>query len=56
MVKKEIINGKKYYMCEICKFYYNEKKWAEKCENFCKKYNACSIEITGHAVNIKNEK
>jgi len=36
--------------------YYKEKKWAEKCEEFCKKYNACSIEITKQALNPKEEK
>jgi len=24
--------------------------WAEKCEEFCKKHHACSLEITKHAV------
>jgi hypothetical protein len=56
MVKEEKINGKIYWQCEICEFYYREEKWAEKCEDFCRKNNACSIEITKHAVNPKEEK
>ncbi|MBI2105824.1 hypothetical protein HYT56_03230 [Candidatus Woesearchaeota archaeon] len=52
MVKEIKKENKKYYQCEICKFYYKEKKWAEKCENFCKKHNSCSLEITRHAVEI----
>jgi len=52
MVKEVIKNGKKYYECEECKFYYKTKEWAEKCEEFCKKHNACSIEITKYSVSI----
>ena len=52
MVKEVIKNNEKYYQCEICKFYYKEKKWAEKCEDFCKKYKSCSLEITKHSVKV----
>jgi hypothetical protein len=52
MVKEKTINGEKYYQCEICKFYYKTKDLAQKCEDFCKKHNACSIEITRHSVQI----
>ena len=56
-VVKEIKKfGKTYYQCEICKFYYKDEKWAQKCEEFCKKYKSCSLEITKHAINPKNEK
>ena len=50
MVKEKIKNNKKYYICEECSFAYNDKKWAQKCQNWCKKYNSCNIEITKHAV------
>ena len=56
MVKEKKINGATYYQCEICKFYYKEKSWAEKCEAFCKKHKSCSLEITKHAVNPKESK
>ena len=55
MVKEAKINNKTYYQCEICKFYYLDKNWAEKCEEFCKKHNACSIEITKHAVRLEGK-
>ena len=55
MVKEETINNKTYYQCEICKFYYKEKKWAEKCEEFCKEHKACDVEIAKHAVNPEGE-
>jgi hypothetical protein len=38
------------YVCEVCSLAYKERVLAEKCEDFCKRHNACSIEITVHAV------
>lgn len=55
MVKKVEIEGKTYYQCEICKFYYSEKNLAQKCEKFCKKHSACSTEITKYAVEPKKQ-
>jgi len=56
MVKQIKKGDKVYYQCEICKFTYETKEWADKCENWCKEHNSCNIEITKHAVNIDNEK
>jgi rubredoxin len=42
------------YKCPECGFLYEEKKWAEKCEAWCKEHKSCNIEIAKHAV--KNEK
>lgn len=50
MVKKIKKEGKRYYQCEECKFLYNERGWAEKCEEWCKKKHSCNIEITKHAI------
>lgn len=55
MVKEEKINGKEYYQCEICKFYYREKKQAEKCQAWCDKHHSCNIEITKNSVNPKKK-
>jgi len=52
MVKQISKNNKEYYQCEECGFIYKEKSWAQKCENFCKKYKSCSIEITKHSVDV----
>jgi predicted ATP-dependent serine protease len=38
------------YVCKECGFVYEERMWAEKCEDFCGKYHSCSLEITSHAV------
>ena len=52
MVKEEIKNNKKYYVCEECGFLYEEKEWAEKCQIWCKEHNSCNIEITKHASKV----
>ncbi len=43
------------YQCEECKFIYSDKKWAEKCERWCKKHHSCNLEITKHAVKNGNK-
>jgi len=55
MVKEETRNGKTYYQCEICKFYYKEKKWAEKCEAWCDEKHSCNIDVVKYAVNLDEE-
>jgi len=55
MVKEKEINGKKYYQCEACLFFYETEKLAQDCEDFCNKHHACSTEITKHAVEIKED-
>ncbi len=44
---------KENFQCEECKLIYKEKSIAEKCEQYCKKYNACNLEIIKHAINEK---
>ncbi len=46
MVKKTNI----FWICEKCKLKYYGKIWAEKCEDWCKKYKSCNLEITKHAI------
>jgi len=51
MVKKIIVDKIKTYQCEDCKLTYLNKKNAEKCEKWCRRYNACNLMITKHAIN-----
>ena len=53
MVVEKNIKGKKFYQCEECKFLYEDKNWAEKCQAWCKENNSCNLEITKHAVKDK---
>ena len=52
MVKEEIKDNKKYYICEECDFAYESKEIAEKCQSWCKEHHSCNIEITKHAMKI----
>jgi len=46
MVKK--INN--LYECEICLLKYKDKRLAKKCQEWCKKYKSCNLDITKFAV------
>ena len=51
---KEIRQGNMvYYTCEECGFAYETKELAQKCRDWCSKHHSCSLEITKHAVNLK---
>lgn len=50
MVKKIFHKGKEVYQCNECKFIYKVRKWAEKCEAWCKKNHSCNIEIVRYAI------
>lgn len=41
------------YQCPECGLKYQEKEWAEKCENWCKEHKSCNLEIIKHAINKK---
>lgn len=56
MVKEKEINNKKYYQCNICKFYYKTKEQVEKCQAWCNKHHSCNIKITKFSVNPEKEK
>ncbi|MBS3113753.1 hypothetical protein J4448_01505 [Candidatus Woesearchaeota archaeon] len=52
MVKTVSKPKRKYYVCEECNFAYIDKKFASKCENWCREHHSCNMEITKHAVNL----
>lgn len=49
MVKKD----NNFYTCKICQLSYKEKKWAERCDAWCRKNKSCNLEITRHAIKSK---
>ena len=53
MVKEVEHMGKTYYQCKRCKFYYKTKDLAKRCEEYCKRLNACDTTIIKHAVELK---
>jgi hypothetical protein len=50
MVKEVIVDGKKIFVCEECSLGYSTIELAEKCEGYCSKNHACSLEIIKNAV------
>lgn len=50
MVREAEVQGSRLFFCGVCDFGYEDRLWAERCEAFCTEHNACSIEITSHAV------
>lgn len=50
MVKEIKVDSKAVFLCEICGLGYKDRKTAEECEEWCRRTNSCSIEITKKAV------
>jgi len=55
MVKEVKDNGRTLYICEACGYAYEQKEWAEKCQEWCQKHQSCNIEITANAIPIEPE-
>ncbi|UCH57127.1 MAG: hypothetical protein JSV18_07275 [Candidatus Bathyarchaeota archaeon] len=50
MVSKKEYRGKTIYLCDKCGVGYEIRETAARCEEYCRKHNSCSIEITKEAV------
>lgn len=50
MVRQTKFKDAQAYECDVCGFKYADRKIAEKCENFCRTHNSCSMEITKSAL------
>ncbi len=50
MVKEIVIEGKNIFVCEECGLGYLSIELAKKCEAYCSKNHACSLEIIKNAV------
>jgi len=46
MVSERPHEGETIYTCDICGLGYRERAQAQSCEEYCEKYQSCSIEIT----------
>jgi rubrerythrin len=45
LVKEVEKSQKKYFLCEVCGFAYNDQKTAEECESWCRKNKSCNLNI-----------
>lgn len=43
----------KTYKCSECGLSYTDKDLAKKCEEWCRKYHTCNVEIMKHSVEQK---
>ena len=43
-------DDKRHHQCSECGLHYEDKKYAEECEAWCKAHQSCNLEITSHAV------
>ena len=50
MVKEIEYQDKEHYYCEECKLVFEDKNWAEKCEEWCKENNSCNMQVTSHSI------
>ncbi|CAE6500863.1 DUF7128 family protein [Candidatus Nitrosotenuis uzonensis] len=50
MVKTIERENQQIHQCNECGLGYEDLETAERCENHCKTYNSCSLEITSHAI------
>ena len=47
---QRVHDNQKHFYCEVCRLIYKERAWAEKCEDWCRKYKSCNLEITRHSI------
>ncbi|HLD56904.1 MAG TPA: hypothetical protein VJA47_01270 [archaeon] len=52
MVSEKFVKGKKFYVCDACKFAYKFGEVAKDCEEWCKTHHSCNLDITKHAVKL----
>ncbi len=50
MVKEKQTDNKKLYECQSYCLTYKDKKWAEKCEAWCKEHDSCNVRISCYSL------
>jgi hypothetical protein len=55
MVKELKKEDRTIFLCDECGLGYADRETVEKCEEWCKKTNTCSIEITRKAIYFPNK-
>ena len=54
MAKEIRKNGKLYYLCEVCGIAYEQKEWADRCQEWCESHGgSCNIEIIQHSMQLE---
>lgn len=53
--KQKTVNDREPFQCPECGLHYRNQEIAKQCEEFCRTNNACSMEITQHAVEFESK-
>jgi hypothetical protein len=53
MVKELRKDNVTLYICAACGLAYEQKEWAQKCQQWCEQHQSCNLEITQHAVPLE---
>ena len=53
MVKVIQKENRELYQCKECGFYYEDREWALKCEEWCRSHQSCNLHIIQHATGEK---
>jgi|LWDU01.1.fsa_nt_gi hypothetical protein len=53
MVKRIKSKNEIYFQCESCNLCFEKEIIAKQCEDFCKKYKSCNLELIKNAIKIK---
>ncbi len=55
LVKQLTVEDRTVYQCELCDMGYSDLETAERCEEYCSTHEACSLDITRHAIHKPTE-
>jgi len=50
MVKKENIENRILFICEVCGLGYIDEQTAAQCEDWCRRTGTCNVKLTSRAV------
>ena len=50
MVREEEFRGGRYHTCEDCHLHYEDKSWADRCEDWCTRNGTCNLDITRNSL------
>ena len=53
MVREIKREDKGLFICEECGLAYEQKEWAEKCQQWCRENQSCNLEIIQHSVPLE---
>jgi len=53
VVREANKKDKTLFICEECGLVYEQKEWAEKCQQWCRENQSCNLEIIQHSLQLE---